>query len=186
MIKARHHPSPFTEAFLHQWLADCREDWMCELDQILDDEELVTLVYEALSRSHPRSRTRGRPGTPAEVVLRMVALKHIFNWSFEDVEREVNGSLLYRQLTRVGAGKTPDEKTLARQELSLGPEVIARIHGRLVAIAHECKIAIGHKMRVDTTVVKTNIHHPTDSSLPLNQLQLLDSVETCTTLCVPA
>jgi len=76
---------------------------MRELDRILDDELLVEPVYEALCQRHPHSRNRGRPGTPAEVVLRLLALKHIFNWSFEEVEREVNGSLLYRQLARVGA-----------------------------------------------------------------------------------
>lgn len=149
---------------------------MCELDQILDDEELITLVFEALSSRHPRSRTRGRLGTPAEVVLRMVALKHIFNWSFEDLEREVNGSLLYRQLTHVGAGKTPDQKTVARQELALGPEVIARIHRRLVAIAQERRIVPGHRLRVDTTVVETNIHYPTDSSLLGDGVRVLTRV----------
>ena len=149
---------------------------MCGLDQILDDEELAALVFEALSQRHPRSRTRGRLGTPAEVVLRMVALKHIFNRSFADVELEVNGSLLYRQLTRVGAGKTPDRKTLARQELAWGPEVIAQIHRRLVAIAHERRIAPGYRMRVDTTVMETNIHYPADSSLLGDGVRVLTRV----------
>jgi hypothetical protein len=49
MIKARHQPPPFTEAFLQQWLDDSWEDWMRELDRILDDEQLVALAYEALS-----------------------------------------------------------------------------------------------------------------------------------------
>ena len=50
---------------------------MRELDGILDDEQLVALACEALSKRHPRSRNRGRQGTPAEVVLRLMALKHI-------------------------------------------------------------------------------------------------------------
>ena len=116
VIKARHQPPPFTEAFLRQWLVDCWEDWMHELDRVLDDEAWVALVYEALSQRHPRRRTRGRPGIPAEVVLRLLALKHIFNWSLDDVEREVKASLLYRQLARVDAGTVPDQKTL-RQTL---------------------------------------------------------------------
>ena len=138
---------------------------MRELDRVLDDEAWVALVYEALSQRHPRSRTRGRPGIPAEVVLRLLALQHIFNWSFDDVEREVKASLLYRQWARVGAGTVPDQKTLARQALALGPEVLAQMHRRLVAIAREHKITPGRKLRVDTTVVETNLHHPTDSSL---------------------
>ena len=176
VIKARHQPPPFTEAFLHQWLDDCWEDWMRELDRILDDEQLVALVYEALSKRHPRSRNRGRQGIPAEVVLRLLALKHIFNWSFKEVEREVKGSLLYRQLARVGAGVVPDRKTLGRQALALGPEVVGQMHGRLVAIAREHKIASGRRMRVDTTVVDRNIHYPTDSSLLEDGVRVLTRV----------
>jgi IS5 family transposase len=51
---------------------------------------------------------------------------------------------------------------LARQ---LGPEVIEKLHRRVVEIAQENKIATGRKMRMDTTVVETDIHYPTDSSL---------------------
>jgi transposase, IS5 family len=149
---------------------------MRELDRILDDEQLVTLVYEALSKRHRRSRNRGRHGTPAEVVLRLLALKHIFNWSFDDTEREVHASLLYRQLARVGAGAVPDGKTLGRQALALGPEVIVQIHRRLVTIAREHKIAPGRKLRVDTTVVETNIHYPTDSSLLGDGVRVLTRV----------
>jgi hypothetical protein len=77
VIKARHPPPPFTEAFLQQWLVDGWEDWMRELDRVLDDEPWVALGYEAWSQRHPRNRTRGRPGIPAEVVLRLLSLKHI-------------------------------------------------------------------------------------------------------------
>jgi IS5 family transposase len=72
---------------------------------------------------------------------------------------------VYRQFTRVGAEKVPDAKTLGRLELALGPTVIEQIHQRVVAIAQENKIVQGRRLRVDTTVVETDIHHPTDSSL---------------------
>jgi hypothetical protein len=78
-------------------------------------------LYHALQKRHPRSRTHGRPGTPAEVVLRMLLLKHIRDWSFVELEREVRRNLLYRELTRIGAEKVPDAKTLARLAQALGP-----------------------------------------------------------------
>jgi IS5 family transposase len=65
----------------------------------------------------------------------------------------------------VYAGKVPDAKTLGRQALSLGPEVIEQIQQRMVELAVENKVVQGRRMRVDTTVVETNIHYPTDSSL---------------------
>jgi IS5 family transposase len=43
--------------------------------------------------------------------------------------------------------------------------VIAELHRRLVELAQEKGVVEGRKMRVDTTVVETNIHYPTDSSL---------------------
>src|SRR5258708_31126288 len=138
---------------------------MRQADRVLEDEKLVNVVYEALLRRNPKSRTRGRLGTPAEIVLRMLLLKHIRNWSFGVVEREVRTNLLYREFTRVYAGKVPDAKSLGRQALALGPEVIHQIHQRMVELAVEDKVVRGRKMRVDTTVGETNIHYPTDSSL---------------------
>src|SRR5215467_9570177 len=153
------------EGFIRDSVEDCWEPWMNAADEILDDEELIDLVYEAVRRRRPQSATRGRKGTPAEVALRMLVLKHMRNWSFEIVEREVRANLVYRMFTRVGAEKVPDAKTLGRIERALGPEIIQKVQGRIVGIAAEKKIVKGQKMRVDTTVTENNIHYPTDSSL---------------------
>lgn len=59
----------------------------------------------------------------------------------------------------------PDAKTLGRQAQALTPAVVEQIHQRVVALAVQNKVVQGRKMRVDTTVVETNIHYPTDSSL---------------------
>jgi IS5 family transposase len=108
---------------------------------------------------------RGRRGTPAEVVLRLMILKHVRDWSFEALEREVRANLVYRRFTRIGGEKVPDEKTLARVMRALGPEVVEEINRRLVQMAQQQRVVKGRKMRLDTTVVETNIHYPTDSSL---------------------
>jgi IS5 family transposase len=166
MITLRASAQPgFAEGFLEQAVGDLWEPWMRQADQILEDETLLSIVFEALLRRHPKSRTRGRLGVPAEIVVRILLLKHIRNWSFEVVEREVRPNLLYREFTRVYAGKVPDAKTLGRQARSLGPEVVKKIDERIVALAKEKQVIQGRRMRVDTTVVETNIHYPTDSSL---------------------
>jgi transposase, IS5 family len=141
------------------------EPWMVEADKLLQDEELIDLVYEAQGERHRQSAMRGRSQTPAEMVLRLLLLKHVRNWSFDTLEREVKMNLAYRDFTHIGLGKVPDGKTLARIAQALGGEVIAKLHERLVAIAQEKGAVRGRKMRVDTTVVETNIHYPTDSSL---------------------
>jgi IS5 family transposase len=138
---------------------------MKHADEVLKDEHIVTAVYEALAKRHPMSTSRGRLGTPAEVVLRLLILKHVRNWSYAVLEREVRANLVYRDFTRVGAAKMPDAKTMGRWGVAIGPEVIKQIHQRMVKIAQENRLTKGRRMRVDTTVVETNIHYPTDSSL---------------------
>jgi transposase, IS5 family len=81
------------------------------------------------------------------------------------LEREVRANLVYRTFARIGAEKVPDAKTLGRLGQVVGPDVVADLHRRMVEIAVENKIVAGRRMRVDTTVVETNIHYPTDSSL---------------------
>ncbi len=165
MIELRRRQLNLAEGLIAEEVQRLWESWMRHADEVLADEELLTTVYEALAARWPQSRTRGRRGTPAEVVLRLLLLKHIRGWSYEVLEREVRANLVYRQFTRVGAEKVPDAKTLGRIARALGPEVIERLHERVVAIAQERKIVRGRKLRVDTTVVETDIHYPTDSSL---------------------
>jgi IS5 family transposase len=61
--------------------------------------------------------------------------------------------------------KVPDAKTLVRLGQAIGAEAIGEVHNRLVAMAQERRVVRERKMRVDTTVVESNIHYPTDSSL---------------------
>src|SRR5258707_15561507 len=134
-------------------------------DSVLADEEIVAAVYEALAKRHPKSRCRGRRSAPADMVLRLLILKHIRNWSYEVLEREVRANLVYRDFTHVGGAKAPDAKTMGRWGLALGPQVIKQIHQRIVQIAQAKEVTQGRRMRVDTTVPEPNIHYPTDSSL---------------------
>ena len=165
MIEMRRAQLSFGDGLIAAEVDDLREPWMAHADAVLADEQLMTTVYEALAKRHPRSRSRGRRGASAEVVLRLLILKHVRNWSYETLEREGRANLVYRDFTRVGAAKMPDAKTMGRWGTALGPQAIAQIHERMVAIAKDKGVVEGRKMRVDTTVVETNIHFPTDSSL---------------------
>ena len=116
MIEMRRAELSFGDGLIAGEVSDLREGWI-HADRVLADEQIVGAVYEALARRHPRSRSRGRPGAPAEVVLRLLILKHVRNWSYHVLEREVRANLVYRDFTRVGGGKTPDAKTIG----TLGP-----------------------------------------------------------------
>jgi transposase, IS5 family len=176
MIEMRRRQLSFGDGLIAEEVSDLREDWMEHADTVLADEEIVAAVYEALAKRHPKSRCRGRRGAPADVVLRLLTLKHIRNWSYEELEREVRANLVYRDFTHVGGGKMPDAKTMGRWGLALGPQVLKQIHERIVKIARDQGVTVGRRMRVDTTVVETNIHHPTDSTLLGDGVRVLTRV----------
>jgi IS5 family transposase len=165
VIQLRHGQPSLWHQGLAKDIEDLWEPWMRQADGLLEDAALVESVYEAQGKRHPKSRTRGRMQTPAEVALRLLLLKHVRNWGYDTLEREVRANLVYRAFTRIGDEKVPDAKTLARIGQALGPEVIRELHQRLVELARERGVVKGRRMRVDTTVVETNIHYPTDSSL---------------------
>jgi transposase, IS5 family len=165
MIQLRHRQPRLCDAFWAEEVSDLWEPWMRVADALLEDEELLDKVYDAQAKRHRKSRTRGRKQTPSEVVLRLLILKHARNWSYDVLEREVRANLVYRDFTRIGSQKVPDAKTLVRLGQLLGPEVIQQLHGRMVDLAREHKVVQGRRLRVDTTVVESNIHYPTDSSL---------------------
>src|SRR5499433_257101 len=135
------------------------------IDTLLDDEALVDRVTEALAQRHPESQRRGRLGTPAAVVLRMLVLKHLSDWSFDECEREVRGSLVYRAFCRIDGERVPDAKTLIRLARLLDEPVLKDLLARLVTLGHQRRVVRGRRLRVDTTVVETNIHYPTDATL---------------------
>jgi len=165
MIEMRRTQLSFGDGLIAEEVSDLREGWMSHADTVLADEDIVATVYEALAKRHPKSRCRGRRGAPADMVLRLLVLKHIRNWSYEVLEREVRADLVYRDFTHVGAAKMPDAKTMGRWGLALGPQVLKQVHERIVTIARDTGVTAGRRMRVDTTVVETDIHHPTDSTL---------------------
>ncbi len=165
MIKLRHEQPTVWEGLFAEEVAELWEPWMRVVDELLEDEELVDVVYDAQGKRHPQSRVRGRRQTPAEVALRMLILKHVRNWSYETLEREVRANVVYRSFCRIGMEKVPDAKTLVRLGQAIGPESVRELHDRVVALAKERRVVQGRKMRVDTTVVESNIHYPTDSGL---------------------
>lgn len=172
MVRRKHGQRSVFEVLL----PDADKLWdpaLRRIDEVLEDEEIVDLVAEALGRRRPGSRRKGRPGTPAEVVLRILVLKHLYDWSFDECEREVRGSLVYRAFCRIDCERVPDAKTLIRLSHLLGVDVLKEILARLVHVARGRKVVRGSKLRVDTTVVETDVHYPTDSTLLADGVRVL-------------
>jgi IS5 family transposase len=106
-------------------------------------------------------------------VLRILVLKHLHDWSFDECEREVRGSLVYRAFCRIDGERVPDAKTLIRLAHLLDEPVLKDLLAQLVARGRERRIVKGWRLRVDTTVVETNIHYPTDATLLADGVRVL-------------
>jgi len=135
------------------------------LDSVLDDDALFCRVKADFSRRRPHSPCRGRPSTPVEVILRMLVLRRLYDWSYEQTEHLVGDSLSLRHFCRIRTATVPDDTTLLRWANCLRPETLTAVCARVVALAVERGVTHGRKLRVDGTVVATTIHPPSDSRL---------------------
>jgi IS5 family transposase len=135
-------------------LPDASKLWPAALrriDQLIDDEALVEVIAAALERRYPKSRRRGRHGTPAEVVLRMRISKHLDVGAARSWSTRSAGILVSRAFARLGCDAGPDDKTILTIANALGPAVIAQLHQRVVALpidaGHEGPAAAGRHDR---------------------------------------
>lgn len=141
------------------------EPALAVLDRLLDDDVIVRRVRADLARRRPQTLTRGRPATPVEVILRLLVVKRLYDWSYAEVEHFVGDSLTLRQFCRVYLEPVPDDTTLIRWAHLIDPATLTTLNDRVVELARSLRITRGRKLRVDSTVVETTIHHPTDSRL---------------------
>jgi IS5 family transposase len=148
-----------------QELTSAMEPELAEIDTVLDDEALYQMVKADLAQRYPQTRQTGRPSTPVEVILRMLVVKHLYNLSYAKTEHAVKDSLVLRRFCRVYFEDVPDDTTLIRWANQIKPATVKALHQRVVELASELKVTRGRKVRTDGTVVETNIHYPTDSSL---------------------
>lgn len=163
MLVERYDPTDLF-AFVPKLVAEFEPE-LRELDRLLDDDAILQRVKADLARRYPHSLTRGRHSTPVEAILRLLVVKRLYTWSYAETEHFVGDSLVLRQFCRLYFQPVPDDTTLIRWANLIGPETLQQINDRVVELAQQLKVTRGRKLRVDSTVVETNIHYPTDSAL---------------------
>jgi IS5 family transposase len=131
----------------------------------LDDDVLFGQVRADLAQRYPHTEQTGRPSTPVEVILRLIIVKHLYGWSYEQAEYHVNDSLVLRQFCRVYLNAVPDDTTLIKWANLIQPQTLHALLDHVTELARSLKVTRGRKLRTDGSVVETNIHHPTDSTL---------------------
>ncbi len=172
MLIDRHQQMNLFESILPASTVQMDAELM-QIDALLDNDELFETIKADLAKRYPKTTTRGRHSTPVEVILRMLIVKHLYNWSFEETEHFVNDSLSMRQFCRIYLESVPDDTVLIRWARLISDQTLKKLHEHLVHEATRRKITRGRKLRIDTTVVETNIHYPTDSTLLQDGLRVL-------------
>ena len=139
---------------------------LSKMSAILDAlPEAARYVHEDLVRglAHP---DKGRPGMSAEQVLRIALTKQMTGFSYEQLAFHLGDSMSYRAFCKFGiADRAPSETTLKRDLKRLRSETLEKVNYLLIEYAGEAGIEKGRTVRVDCTVVESNIHEPSDSSL---------------------
>jgi IS5 family transposase len=143
------------------------------LDGLLDDDQLYQQVRADFGKRHRYTLVHGRHSTPVEVLLRMLILKHLYQWSYKELEARVKESLVLRWCCRVAFHGVPDGSTLWHWQQTLRPETLHALNDRVVQLAKQARVTKGRKLRLDATCVQTEIHHPTDSGLLVDSVRVL-------------
>jgi IS5 family transposase len=149
------------------------EPELAELDRLLEDDQIFLQIKADLSRRRPHTMETGRPSTPVEVILRLLVVQHLYDWSYAQTEHFVGDSLVLRQFCRLGFEPVPHHTTLMRWSNLLQPETMHRLLDRVTELACSLKVTRGRKLRIDSTVVATAIHYPTDSTLLFDGVRVL-------------
>ncbi|MFN0171279.1 MAG: ISNCY family transposase [Bryobacteraceae bacterium] len=143
---------------------------------LLDDRApLVEQVRQDLVRGLKNPNT-GRSGITASQTLRSLILMRVKNWDYRELRERINDGYTLRGFTDFGSHRVPKHDAFNRAFTRLTPATMQAINQAVVQCAVQLGLEDGKRLRVDTTVVETNIHYPTDATL------LWDTVRTVTRL----
>jgi IS5 family transposase len=127
--------APFDEELAQVPEEATRSDFLLKrLDELLDDDDLLELVRADLARRYQLTTLHGRHSTPVEVIVRLFVLKQLFNWGFEQTEKQVRKSPLLQWFCRIPASRVPDDTTLLRWVQLIQPETRQEITEHVIGL----------------------------------------------------
>jgi len=126
--------------------------------------ELIEAVEPELHHGLKKPRT-GRPGlTAAQVILSWILMR-IKNWHYRELAQRIGDGFSLRIFTRFYSHPVPKHDAFHRGHNRLTPDLVQRLNDILIQAAVQDGLEDGEAVRGDTTVVETDIRHPTDASL---------------------
>lgn len=136
------------------------------ISHILDENPIIyDWVLQDLTRDVMRTDT-GAEGMSAEQVIRAAIIKQMEGYSYEELAFHLLDSVCYRSFCRIGiTDKGFQKSALCNNIKAITSKTWEAINRILVAYGQEKGIEKGKQVRIDCTVVASNIHDPKDSSL---------------------
>lgn len=143
----------------------CLEPMLQAISDFLDSQhDMIEQVRRDLTRGLKNPAT-GRSGLRPQQILRSLILMRIKNWNYRELRERIADGYTLRQFTDFYCQPVPRHDAFHRGFNRLTPETLKLINDLVVQAAVDLKLEDGQKLRVDTTVVQTDIHHPTDNTL---------------------
>ena len=135
------------------------------ISDFLDDHpKIVKIVKKDLDRGLKKPAT-GRCGITAPQVVRSLILMRVKNWDYRELRERIADGYTLRRFTGFYSQRVPKHDAFNRAFNKLRPATLQAINDLIVEAAVDLGVEDGKKLRVDTTVVETDIHYPTDSTL---------------------
>lgn len=138
------------------------------ISRLLDEHpKIAELVLQDLRAARiSQKATSGAGGLSAEQVLRILLVKQMNGFSFRVLAFHLADSSSYRPFCRLGIAERPPEKSALHSNLkALQPATLEAVHRLILGAAQAEQVESGRTVRVDCTVVESNIHAPSDSEL---------------------
>lgn len=148
------------------WIAHPHARELEAISRVLDEEGgMAERVGQDLLRGVKNPRT-GRAGMSADQVLRVLLVKQMNSFSYEELHFHLLDSASYRTFCRFGALESvPSRSALAENVKKVRAQTLEEINRMLLKRAAREGVEKGRKVRIDSTVVEAHIHAPSDSTL---------------------
>jgi IS5 family transposase len=152
-------------ALLPSFLSDFQEAQELEqMSQVLDaNPDISELVYQDLVGE--KDARVGRKGLTGDQVLRLGLIKQLRGYSYEELPFRIADSWSVQRFVRIGIGDLPSDSAIWDNVTKVRAQTWQSIMRRIAEVGIELGVDDGSRVRGDCTVVESNIHYPTDSSL---------------------
>ena len=158
------------------WIAHAHATELAAMSALLDEQPaLGARVQQDLEAGCPRNARTGRRGLSGEQTLRLLIVRQLTGWTYAELAFHLADSMTYRAFCRVSAlTATPSKSALAATLRRVSPRTLAMLNDDLVTSPGARRVEPARTVRMDATMVPVAIHSPTDSTLLLDAVRVLD------------